>query len=383
VSDVGHGTAVSGRSSQRRRLIGWGLVLVAMLALAGCAFGADEGQTFPQSALDPDGPVARQQDNLWDLVFPIAVGVFVLVEGALIYALVRFRARDDDDRPPKQVAGNTKLEVAWTIAPAILLAGIAVPTVGTIFQLAEDPGPRALEVRVIAKQYFWTFEYTGPEGEGVKTATELHIPTERPVDLTMESVDTTQNVPPAGDPAAVSRDGVIHSFWVPNLAGKQDVVPGHRRKLTIEADEPGRYPGQCAEYCGLSHANMRFTVVAQEPGEFQAWIDRQAEPAAEPSGQLAQRGKQAFEENACFTCHAIKGYQTADGAPAEARIGPSLTHFASRQKFAGGMFETDNAEQLAAWLRNPPGEKPGAQMPNLGLAEEDIDALVAYLQSLE
>lgn len=365
-----------GRSSQTgrgRRLLGWALVLA--VALAGCA------TNDPQSVMNPAGPVAREQDQLWDIVFPIAIAVFVLVEAMLLFSVFKFRDRGEEGIP-QQVAGNTKLEIVWTIIPAVILAGIAVPTVRTIFQLAEEPQD-ALEVRVVGKQYWWEFEYLGDEGQDVVTATELYIPTDRPVHLQMEAAAALVPDPLEGDTVGEQfNDGVIHSFWVPRLAGKQDVVPGHIRELSFSADEPGDYAGQCAEFCGLSHARMKFTVKAREPAEFQEWLDRHAEPAQLPESELALRGAALFDDATCINCHAIEGYEQIGDAEAGIRIGPVLTHFASRETFAGGILET-NEENVAAWLENPQALKAGAQMPNLRLSDEQIAALTAYLLSLE
>ena len=356
-----------GRQNRMRTLVKVALFAVAVLVLAGCA-GAD----LPQDTLAPEGPVARKQDGLWDLVFWVATVVFVLVEGALVFALVRFRARPTDTELPKQVHGNSKLEILWTAIPALILAFIAVPTVRLIFELANEPED-ALQVRVIGKQYWWEFEYTDDEGQGVITANELVIPVDRPVHLTMESQGQLPNSPE--DP------GVIHSFWVPKLAGKQDVIPGHTRTLTLEAEEPGvTYSGQCAEFCGLSHANMRLAVIAKEPAEFEAWIEDHAAPAEEPSGDAAA-GAELFTERQCIGCHAINGVEGA-----EARVGPNLTYFAERKKFAGYMIDNDineDAANVSAWLKDPQAVKPGAQMPNLGLSDDDIANLVAYLRTLK
>lgn len=366
---------------RRSGLIGWAFIAVVALLLAGCA-NAD----LPQDALSPEGPVARQQDQLWDLVFPIAVAVFIFVQAGLLFVMWRFRSRGDDQGIPNQLHGNTKLELLWTIIPALILAGIAVPTTRTIFALADEP-EGALQVRVIGKQFWWEFEYTGDEGQGVVTANELHIPTGRPVFLSMEALSSTipdSVVPgePESERNAQSLDGVLHSFWVPKLAGKQDVVPGHIRTMYIEADSPGRYEGQCAEFCGIGHAVMRFEVVAHEPGDFEDWLASQTEPAFDGQTGLAAQGKELFG-NHCINCHAINGYETADGVQATTRIGPNLTHFASRAIFGGGLFENDDPEQIAAWLRDPQAVKQGAQMPDLGLSEDEIEALVAYLRSLQ
>ena len=367
---------------RRGRGARWWPVVIGMVALlltGGCA-----QDPLPQSTLDPAGPVARAQDRLWNLVFPIAVGVFILVECALVFFAVRYRSRGEEDIP-KQVAGNTKLEIVWTLIPAVILAGIAVPTVQTLFDLAERPSDDPLEVRVVAKQYWWEFEYLNDEGQGVVTANDLHIPVDRPVYLHMQSLSAV-----VGDPGFDEIDvgsgevnaGVIHSFWVPRLAGKQDVVPHHTRYMTIQADEPGTYEGQCAEFCGLSHARMRFNVIAEEPREFQAWLDAQARPAREPTNALAQQGAELFASQQCVACHAVQGYEGPDGQEATQRVGPDLTHFASRTQMAGAMMDITE-ENIARWLEDPQQVKAGAQMPDLGLDAEQIRALTAYLQTLE
>jgi cytochrome c oxidase subunit 2 len=338
-----------------------------IVLLAACS---GTGGDLPQNTLAPEGPVARRQDELWNLVYWVAVGVFILVEALLVIVLVKFRAKPDDDTIPKQTHGNAKLEVAWTIVPALILAFIAVPTVQLIFELA-TPSEGALEVRVVGKQYWWEFEYTGDEGRGVVTANELVIPAGRPVSLTMESTGQADS-----DPA-----GVIHSFWVPRLAGKQDVVPGHTRHLTIEADEPGTYSGQCAEFCGLSHANMRLAVIAVTEAEFDAYLEEHSTPAPPSTSGDGARGAELFTERQCIGCHAINGYEGA-----EARVGPNLTFFAQRDKFAGYMLDNDineGAENVSAWLKNPQAVKPGSQMPNLGLSDSDVADLVEYLRTLQ
>lgn len=393
------------RMRPSRPVAGWALVAVLALLLAGCAINGDDG-TMPQNVLDPaEGTIAQQQDALWNLVFPIAIAVFVLVQGLVLYAVIRFRQRrgDDDSRLPKQVAGNTRLEITWTIIPAVILVFIAVPTVRTIFTLGVE-GPDPLNVRVIGKQYWWEFEYEDPEQMGVVTATQLHIPVGREIQLDMQAVSATQSYDPAvvpeGDvnPRGEVALGVIHSFWVPRLAGKQDVVPGHTREMAIRAGEPGVYLGQCAEFCGLSHPNMRFSVVAESEEEFDAWIAEQAAEAevveagdsveGQPGDPAA--GQELFASATCVACHAIGGYP-ANGDPSaepvpleeQARVGPNLTHFNSRDEFAGGILDVQSDDDLRAWLRNPQLEKPGAQMPNLQLTDEQIDDLVAYLRTLD
>lgn len=335
----------------RRLRSGLAVLALFLLAAAGCAKNA------PLDTLRPASPIAQQIKDLWDLVFISAVVVFVIVEGLIVVLLIRFRQRKGDDSLPKQVHGNTRMEVGWTILPAAILAVLAVPTVLTLFALARE-APDALKITVRGQQWWWHYEYPG---SGVVTANELHIPTDRKVLLTLESRD------------------IIHSWWAPRLAGKQDVVPGWKNHLTIEASEPGTYEGECVEYCGLSHANMRLKVIAHTPAEFQQWLTDQAKPAATPAGGDAAEGRRVFLAQACTGCHVIRGTSAAG------TVGPDLTHFASRTTFASGMFERTD-ENLRKWLVDAPGMKPGSKMPagvaELGLSQRDVELLVAFLQSL-
>lgn len=329
------------------------LAVLALLVLgaAGCAHNA------PLDTLRPAGPVAHTIKNLWDVVFYMAVGVFVIVEGLVLLVVVRFRQRKGDTTLPKQVHGNTRLEFGWTILPALILASLAIPTVLTIFALAREPAG-ALHVNVRAQQWWWRYEYPGT---GVVTANELHIPAGRKVYLSLQSRD------------------IIHSWWSPRLAGKQDVVPGWTNHLTIEATDPGTYLGQCVEYCGLSHANMRLRVIAQTPADFQAWLANQAKPLMQPTTPEAQAGMKVFLAQACTGCHTIRG------TSAQGDVGPDLTHFATRDAFAGDIFPR-NDHNLRLWLTDAPAEKPGSKMPagvaQLGLTQTDITKLIAFLQSL-
>jgi cytochrome c oxidase subunit 2 len=329
--------------------------LCALAALA-VVTSACANEAAPQDVLSPSGQFAREADRLWDIVFPIAVVIFFIVEGLLLYALFRFRRKPG--REARQFHGNTRLEIVLTALPALILAGVAVPTVQTIFSQAEEPAG-ALQVEVEGRQFWWRFEY--PE-LGVVTANELHIPVGQPVRLTIRGFD------------------VIHSFWVPRLAGTIDVVPGRVNHLTIQADEPGEYWGQCKEFCGLSHGNMRLRVIAQSEQDFLAWVSDQQLDAQPPSGAAAQRGLELFQQT-CTSCHAVAGLPNT---PADDRglVGPNLTHFSSRRTFAGALLENNDAN-LRAWLDNPPAIKPGSVMPDYNLTPEQIDDLIAYLRTLE
>lgn len=328
----------------------WGaLLLPGLLLLASACY-----PYHPQSTFDPAGPVARWQRDIYYLLFWAAVFVFVTVTSALVFALVRYRGRRRDGGLPPQVHGNRALEIAWTFAPAVVLTVIAVPMVMVAFRVATPPAGTSLEVRVVGHQWWWEFNYPDL---GFTTANEMHIPVGRPVKLVLESAD------------------VIHSFWVPKLAGKTDNIPNRQNTMWLQADEPGVYMGQCAELCGVGHALMRFRVVAQPEEEFQAWVEAQKAPPREPATPLAREGARLFAQGACIACHTIRGIS-------EGTLGPDLTHLASRQTLAAGTLE-NTPENLARWLRNPQAVKPGAKMPNLGLSEGEIRALVAYLESLK
>ncbi|MGZ5351710.1 MAG: cytochrome c oxidase subunit II [Actinomycetota bacterium] len=360
------------------------LLAVGLMALAAVAVGCAPNAT--QDTLQPAGEFARKPYDLFVPVFWVAAVIFVLVEGALIVFAFRYRHRKGRTGIPPQVHGNTRLEIAWTILPAVILAGIAVPTVTTIFDLARDPEPGTMQVDVLGHQWWWEFSYLD---EGFTTANELHIPTGEPVYLRLCAVGLAyegqpspsecQPGPPDGPRAAVIGDAVVHSFWVPELAGGQDVVPGQTNNLWIEADEPGTYEGQCKEFCGLSHAYMKFTVVAHTPEDYRTWLEGQQAPAA-PGGE--RTALDIFTAQ-CTQCHTIDGLLDANGEPiVGANDAPNLTHFASRECFAGCMLATNDGN-LRRWLENPPAVKAGSKMPDLGLSAEEIERLIAFLNTLE
>jgi cytochrome c oxidase subunit II len=386
---------------------GLALVVPVLLLLSACASDA------PQDTLEPAGPIARKIDNLVNPVFIVAAVVFVLVEFGVLYLVLKFRQRKDDDPDelPGQTHGNTKLEIGWTVLPALLLGFVAFATLATLFDI-NDTKDDGLTVQVAGQQWWWEFTYdTDGDGEftdeDTLTANDLVIPAGQNVALEIRSRD------------------VIHSFWIPRLNGKKDAVPGRRHPLTINADEPGTYVGQCTEFCGLSHAYMRQRVVALPPDEFETWLEDQQEEADEPTDEGAVAGAELFASQ-CSVCHLARGinddqFEEAGDGTAElvSENAPDLTHFASRGAFAGATFNlwndldgdhiveadeigTDNGGQLnraalEAWLRDPPAEKPmdpvspeeveageqGRGMPNLNLSEEQIDQLVAFLETLQ
>jgi cytochrome c oxidase subunit 2 len=374
---------------------------VGVLALAGCA-QADR----PQSTMDPKGDYAQKIFNLSWPVFLIAGIVGVIVFVTLIVTFVRFRERPGHMGTPKQVHGNPALEIGLTVLPAVLLAAIAVPTIKVLFELNATPKD-PLVVNVFGQQWWWEFDYPSIKGGDnlpLVTANEMVIPAGRQVKLNITSRD------------------VIHSFWIPALNGKRDAVPGRVQPLNMEADAPGEFYGQCTEFCGLAHAKMRMRVVALSQADYDAWVANQLRPAADApaSNTDAVAGETIFKSQ-CSRCHTINGLTDANGqlivSQANEQLvsgaAPNLTHLMSRTVFAGATYnlkrpnctgdlqglptgtpvECLNAVTLSAWLRNPPalipmdavqnanGQYRG--MPNLGLSEQQIVQLVAYLATLK
>ena len=327
-------------TSRPKRWVGLAVVVGAGLFLAACS-----AENNRQNSLKPKGPAAQKIDNLFTPVFFVSVVVGVLVLGAVVVFALRFRYRAGKNENPKQIHGSTRLEIGWTIVPALILAVVAVPTIITIFDLSKEPTGDVLNVTVVGKQWWWEFEY--PK-EKVVTANELVIPAGRTVRVNLTACD--ESLP--------NKCNVIHSFWVPELNGKRDVVPGHNNFTTIEADKPGTYLGQCAEYCGLSHANMRFRVIAKEPSEFDRWIGEQQQGPAvafqtgsgadtKPAGPAQDLMSTKFQ---CTNCHSV-------GDSKVSSYGPNLTHLASRTTFASGYYELTR-DKLVDWVYNAPGLIP-------------------------
>ena len=348
-------------TSRFRRLAVLAPVL-CLLLLAGCA------QNYPQSTLQPRGDFARLVDSLFRTTVWWAIVVFVLVEGALLIAIFKFRGRPDDPEP-KQVHGNTALEVVWTIIPAFILVMIAVPTIKTIFKTSDYATGDVVQVEVIGHQWWWEFRYTGL---GVVAANELHVPVNKTVNLRMTTAD------------------VLHSFWVPQFAGKRDVFPGRHNPLWFKAEVTGSFSGTCAEFCGTQHGRMGFRVISQTQEEFDAWVAEQRigsplvnrgvvpRDTTQPVDSLEQAGQALFSSAGCIGCHAMVGTALAGVLQTK---GPNLTHVGSRSTIVAGMLE-NTPENLARWLSNPDSVKQGTLMvlPRK-LTDAEIATLVAYLRS--
>jgi cytochrome c oxidase subunit II len=329
---------------------------------------ADVNAAANLSMFDPASRPAESIRDLTVLVLAITGVIFLIVEGILIYSLVRFRRRPTDSTAePPQVYGSQPIEIAWTAAPALIVFVIMLVvarTLGEIHANPDDPPPGSvpLRVTVVGRQWWWelTYEQYGERKLTFTTANELHIPvskdgTRRPVYLTLKSAD------------------VCHSFWVPRLAGKTDLIPGRANSMWFEAREPALFLGQCAEYCGTQHANMLLRVNAESPEDFEAWLANQEKPAERsPDGT---DGRKAFLAQSCVNCHRIRG------TPAAGTYAPDLTHLMSRQTIAAGMIRND-PENLNHWVDKPQEVKPGCLMPAFNLSPGDHDAIVRYLLTL-
>jgi len=324
--------------------------LAALLLLGATACTADT----PQTAFNPHSDYAVQGLDLFQAIIVLGVIIGVVVEAVLIWAAIRYRRRASDQLPP-QVHGNTLIEIAWTTGPVLVVASILFLTLPVIFRTQAPAPAGAMDVEVVGHQFWWEFVY--PDAN-VDTANELHLPVGRTVNLILHSND------------------VIHSFWIPALGGKRDAIPGHTNFIWLTPNSTGNFPGQCYQLCGYSHANMRDRAVIQPESDFDAWLAGQQQPPVQPTNAVATEGADLFQKTSCPSCHTI------NGTPAEGKIGPNLTHFASRGTFAGSIFET-NAENIRLWLKDPPAVKPGSLMPNYHLTDHQLDVLVAYLQALE
>jgi cytochrome c oxidase subunit 2 len=372
-------------TAARRRAGALPLLCALALALVGCS-----PERYPQTALLPLSDFARIGDSVQDQTFYWAVAVFVLVEGALVYSIFRFRGRPEDPEP-SQIHGNTTIEIIWTLIPALILAAIAVPTVKGIFETNATPAG-AMKIEVIGHQWWWEFRY--PDA-GITTANEMYIPAGRTVEMIINSAD------------------VVHAFWPPRFAGKRDVFPGRETRLWWKADSTGLYPGQCTEYCGIQHARMAFHVRSVTPEQFDDWVAHMktkgpkpppaasAAPAAgdslrtasagakiqgaaqdtaaaaAPPAQGAEyaQGEKLFMMKGCMGCHSLQ----AVGAP-KGLIGPNLANVGSRDYIAAGWLRNTD-ENLERWIREPQAVKKGVLMPNLGVTVEEARALRAYLRA--
>ncbi len=305
------------------------------------------------SALDPQSPQARVIGGVGVISTIIFVLIFVIVTGAIVYALVRFRGRDGEP-DPKQVADNRKVEIIWTTIPFLIVVFLFGLTIHAM-NLADPPPPPLPDLIVTGHQFWWQANYPA---SGVVIANEIHIPAGKPLSVRLDSKD------------------VLHEFWVPKLNRKLTTVPGQNNHLWLQADKPGEYLGTCSEFCGMQHAWMRIVVVAEEPAKFEQWQQAQLQPSQTPKSDAAVKGRALFQTSTCINCHAIRGVTGAD-----AGVAPDLTHVASRKQLGAGILENTSAN-MRLWLKSPQHIKPGALMPDFTLTDEQLDQLAEYLSSL-
>jgi cytochrome c oxidase subunit 2 len=311
-----------------------------------------------QSVLDPAGPQAAHISWLWWLMFWVTTAVFLIVFALTLAAVWRGgRAQAAiDDKADKPLAAAVSFGVALTVVILFGLLGATMWTHKAVLALGAES---AVTVNVTGHQFWWEFEYDeAVPSQRVTTANELHIPVGRPVVLKVTSRD------------------VIHSFWVPNLHGKRDLIPGITSAIWLQADRRGVYRGQCAEFCGKQHAHMAFEVVAEPDPQFERWLDAQRQLASAPQSAAATHGRDVFLTTQCVLCHTVRG------TPAAGKVGPDLTHVGTRGRIASGTLQT-KTDAVAAWIRDPQHIKPGSQMPPTRLTDADVQALSEYLVNLK
>ncbi len=311
---------------------------------------------------DPLGPQAQAAADIYWIMFVCAIVVLVIVDGGLIFAGLKFR-----DRPghiAKQFHGHNFLELVWTVVPTLMVISFSVLSFQKL-NFMNDTSNAGMTVDVLGQQWSWVMTYPQEDrfklknGKYLVGATELHIPVNTKVRIKLSSKD------------------VIHSFWVPNIGGKKDAVPGRNTDLWIQADKPGTYKGQCFEFCGTGHADMLITLVAHQPTEYAAWLTGALAEANRIDDPATAKGRETFLSLACTGCH------TVQGTAAAGKVGPDLTHVASTKSIAGGLLSPVDEANLTKWLKNPPAVKPGTAMPNLNLSDEQINDIVQWLLTLK
>jgi cytochrome c oxidase subunit II len=330
---------------------------IATISLVNPAFAAAPGEVT--NIFRPLSTPAQAVYEISLLVLAVCAGIFLVVGGLLAYTVIRFRWRPGDEvREPPQVYGSNQIELAWTVIPILIVLVLILVTARTIYDVQGADRPAdAVDVTVIGHQWWWEIRY--PEF-GIVTANELHVPVSessraRPTFLTLESAD------------------VAHSFWVPQLAGKTDLIPNRENAMWIEPTQPGTYIGNCAEYCGLQHARMLLRVIVHPPSDFEKWAAAQREPPVEDPRVRA--GRDIFFATSCINCHTVRGTH------AMGTFGPDLTHLMSRTTLGAGTV-SNTAKKLRLWVRDPQRLKEGCLMPNMQLTDNELDQIVAYLLTL-
>jgi cytochrome c oxidase subunit 2 len=370
--------ALERRRSRRRLGILAALVGVALVILVAAIISGERVIDTPYSTISPDTDTAEDIQGLYELIFWMAAVVFIGVQALIVYTALRFKRRPNITERPPQVHGNRTLEIAWTIIPALILLVILIPTIETMYKTAAETEEGEIVVDVFGKQWWWEVHYEGLAADGgpLVTANEIILPVGREVVFRLHS------------------NNVIHSFWVPQLAGKQDVIPGHETRLSFTPEKTGDYYGECAEFCGIAHAWMRFEVDVVEPEQFDDWVAAwNSPPAFDANAETTELAEPPPSFGLCITCHAINGATPPDivqeglGAnPFSVNAGPNLTLLGCRDTLAAGLL-VNNPENLALWLDNPSEVKEGNFMSlaveDDTLTEEQIAELVDYLGSLK
>jgi cytochrome c oxidase subunit 2 len=341
------------------RAVGVALLLAGVLLAAGLCGATPQANPVP-SIFDSHSTPADSIRHLSLFVLSVTGLIFLVVFSLLGYAIVKFRSRAGDaEREPAQVYGSTQIELAWTIIPILIVVVLFLVTARVIHAIQDAPKPAgAVEITAIGHQFWWEFRYPAL---GVVTANELHVPVSdaahpTPTFLKLLSADTD------------------HSFWIPQLAGKTDLIPNRVNETWLDPHETGLFLGQCAQYCGTQHAKMLLRVYVDSPEDFEVWVRAQQQPANEDAKEAA--GRRVFESTACLNCHAI------NGTNGTGRFGPDLTHLMSRRTIASGAAE-NNPQNLRLWIENPDSIKPGSLMPAMKLSDAELDALVRYLETLQ
>jgi cytochrome c oxidase subunit 2 len=333
---------------------------VALLLCSAAIAAAHSASTGLTNIFSPESTSAKSIFDLSMFVLAVTGIIFAVVFTLLVYSVVKFRGNPADaGREPAQVYGSTQIELAWTIIPILIVVVLFLATARVIHAVQDAPKPAtAVEVTVIGHQFWWEYRYPRL---GIVTANELHIPVSDPAHptptfLQLLSADTD------------------HSFWIPQLAGKTDLIPNHPNRMWMDPQRTGLFLGQCAQYCGTQHAKMLLRVSVDTPEDFGAWVRAQQRPAIQD--QKVAAGRRVFETTACINCHAV------GGSAANGRFGPDLTHLMSRETIASGAAE-NTKENLRLWIQKPDAIKPGSLMPAMQLSDADLDALVNYLETLQ
>jgi cytochrome c oxidase subunit II len=336
-----------------------GLQILVWICGTGAAFSDIAQLSSPTSIFAPASTPAKSIFGLSLFVLAVTGAIFLVVFTLLLYSVVKFRKRKNDDgREPPQVYGSNQVELAWTIIPILIVVALFMATARVIAIVQKVSPPRnAIAVTAIGHQFWWEYRYPDL---GVVTANELHVPVSDPVHPTPTFIKL------------LSAD-TDHSFWVPRLAGKTDLIPNHPNSMWIDPQKTGLYLGQCAQYCGTQHAKMLLRVYVESKDEFDRWIRQQRQPAF--VDEAASQGQRIFETTACINCH------TVSGTVASGRFGPDLTHLMSRDTIAAGA-APNTPENLRRWIRDPNTIKPGSLMPAMQLNDEELDAVTAYLETL-